>query len=201
MLRVCWIFFSNKKYLKEWALDAAKCSMYIGKEYKSYKTSISQIQEIRDYLDSYTRKNPLPYKLKKPSVIRNANNFTAEEKAAKFKERTMCSGNLNALYILPDGKVTICEELYWHPRFILGDLTKQSLMEIWNSQKAKDLFFLKQTEIQKSSPCATCEEYDECRSYKHICWRDTILAYGRDKWDYPDVYCPKAPYIEKDIAL
>lgn len=43
---------------------------------------------------------------------------------------------------MPDGKVTICEELYWHPHFIIGDLKKQTLKEIWNSQKAKDIFIL-----------------------------------------------------------
>lgn len=30
---------------------------------------------------------------------------------------------------------------------------------------------------------------------------DTILAYGTDKWDYPDPSCPNAPFIEKDISL
>lgn len=113
----------------------------------------------------------------------------------------MCSGNLNALYILPDGKVTICEELYWHPHFIIGDLKKQTLKEIWNSQKAKDIFYLKQSSIPSDSPCSSCQDFFECRKYKHICWRDTILAYGADKWYYPDISCPKAPHINKDIAI
>ncbi|MGM9759937.1 MAG: SPASM domain-containing protein, partial [Parabacteroides sp.] len=93
------------------------------------------------------------------------------------------------------------EELYWHPRFLLGDLKRQSIMEIWNSQKAKDLFFLRQDGIQESSPCKHCKDFTDCRKFKHVCWRDTILAYGTDKWDYPDPSCPSAPYIEKDISL
>jgi hypothetical protein len=36
---------------------------------------------------------------------------------------------------------------------------------------------------------------------KHICWRDTILAYGKDNWNFPDISCPYAPKINKDIFL
>lgn len=194
-------FFRDKTYLENWFLDTAKCSMYVGKEYNTYKSTVANINSIRNYLNSMIEKNAFNYEIKLPVVIKNANDVLIEEKKAKFENRTMCAGNLNALYILPDGKVTICEELYWHPRFILGDLNQQSLMEIWNSQKAKDLFYLKQNDIQKSSPCASCEDFAECRRYKHVCWRDAILAYGPDKWDYPDLYCPRAPYIEKNISL
>lgn len=112
-----------------------------------------------------------------------------------------CSGNLSSIYILPDGKVTICEELYWHPKFILGDINTQSIKEIWNSKKAKDLFYIKQNEFRTDSHCSKCEEFQKCRSYKHICWRDTILSYGRENWDYPDALCPYSPEIKNDIFL
>lgn len=194
-------FFNHRKNIKRWFLDTAKCSMYIGKEYKTYKSTISNINAIREYLTSLIKEDFFDYEVKLPVIIPNVNNISKEEKKEKFEKRTMCAGNLNALYILPDGKVTICEELYWHPRFILGDLNKQSLSEIWNSQKANDLFYIKQNDIQKSSPCASCEDFKECHSYKHLCWRDVIWAYGMEKWDYPDPYCPKAPHIEKDITL
>ena len=46
----------------------------------------------------------------------------------------------NRLFVLPDGKVTLCEQLYWHPQFILGDLKEQTLAEIWQSPRAKALF-------------------------------------------------------------
>lgn len=194
-------FFKGKKYLKRWMFDAAKCSMYNGLPYKEYKTSAQKIAEIGNYVSELNRQKIFSFKLYKPSVLRDFNKLTKEEKAEHFEKRTMCSGNLNALYILPDGKVTICEELYWHPHFIIGDLKKQTLKEIWNSQKAKDIFYLKQSSIPSDSPCSSCQDFPECRKYKHICWRDTILAYGSDKWYYPDISCPKAPHIEKDIAI
>lgn len=194
-------FFKDKKGLEKWYLDTAKCSMYIGKDYKSYKSTTEKIDSIRQYLKEQQDGNRFNYALKLPTFIKNFNKVSLQEKKELFDHRTMCSGNLNALYILPDGKVTICEELYWHPRFLLGDLNKQSIMEIWNSQKAKDLFFLRQDQIQESSPCKQCIDFTDCRKYKHVCWRDTILAYGTDKWDYPDPSCPNAPFIEKDISL
>ena len=42
------------------------------------------------------------------------------------------------MYILPDGKVTICEELYWNEHFIIGDVTKQKYcrsMELCKSSR------------------------------------------------------------------
>ena len=45
-------------------------------------------------------------------------------------------------FVLPDGKVSACEQLYWHPQFIIGDLKKQSIEEIWNSPKAWELYNL-----------------------------------------------------------
>lgn len=194
-------FFKGKKYLLDWKFDPAKCSMYNGLEYSTYKTGQKALQEIENYINKINEEKVFGFKLSAVKAPQNFNLIPKEEKEKKFTKRRMCSGNLNALYILPDGQVTICEELYWHPRFLLGDLKKQTLMEIWNSQKAKELFYLQQDAIQKSSPCATCEDFKECRSYKHICWRETILAYGKDKWDYPDILCPKAPHIDKDIVI
>lgn len=39
----------------------------------------------------------------------------------------VCSALNSHLFILPDGKVTICEQLYWNPRFIIGDAKKSGL--------------------------------------------------------------------------
>lgn len=82
---------------------------------------------------------------------------------AKFNERSVCAGNYLQLFILPDGKVTICEELYWHPKFIVGNILEQSLNEIWNSEAALSLYYLKQSKISDESPCKICKDYEACR--------------------------------------
>jgi radical SAM protein with 4Fe4S-binding SPASM domain len=110
---------------------------------------------------------------------------------ARFKERSACAGNYLQLFILPDGKVTICEELYWHPKFIVGNVLEQSLDEIWNSEAALNLYYLKQSAISEESPCRTCKDYEACRIPKQVCYRDIMRKYGVKHWDYPDLNCPK----------
>ena len=52
-------------------------------------------------------------------------------------------------FVLPDGKVSACEQLYWHPQFIIGDLKQQYIEEIWNSPKACELYNLRQGLFRK----------------------------------------------------
>jgi sulfatase maturation enzyme AslB (radical SAM superfamily) len=47
-----------------------------------------------------------------------------------FKKRSLCSGNVNGFVLLPNGKVTICEELYWNEHFVIGDLTQSGILEM-----------------------------------------------------------------------
>jgi len=111
----------------------------------------------------------------------------------KFFSKAKCTGNMQGFYILPDGKVTICEELYWHPKFIIGDLMKQNIMEVWNSNEAMQLYHLTQNIIRKSSPCSTCDTFTYCREDGNVCWREVIKSYGQENWDYPDPRCQYAP--------
>lgn len=115
------------------------------------------------------------------------------EKKEKYRERARCSGNFYSFIILPDGKVTICEELYSHPAFIIGDLMEQSIEEVWNSDRAIRLYKLPPEQIREESACRDCIEYEYCRQFKGVCWKEILNAYGYDKWDYPDPKCPYAP--------
>ncbi len=45
-----------------------------------------------------------------------------------WNQRSFCTGGRHAFVVLPDGKVTMCEELYYHPAYIMGDLSRQSIM-------------------------------------------------------------------------
>lgn len=101
-------------------------------------------------------------------------------------------------YILPDGKVSICEQLYWLPQFIIGDLRKQTFEEIWNSQKALDLFNMERS-LFKKSPCLSCKIIDVCNKRHRRCIVKTIKAYGTDKWNYPDPRCEYAPIINNNL--
>lgn len=110
-----------------------------------------------------------------------------------FNSRAICSGNVYEMVVLPDGQVTICEELYWNPHFIIGDVTKNSLLEVWQSDKAMSLWKLDQKKFPAESACRTCVEFEACRYNEGVCWKELMAHYGKENWMYPDSRCPKAP--------
>lgn len=171
-----------------------ECSLYKhGKGgFKNYRTPIEKWNKISEYVSSFavnfsTRIYP------QGCITRDLIYNPVENKAIVFGKRALCSGNIVSLFILPDGQVTICEELYWSPKFILGDVTKQSIMEIWNSEKATGLYNLSQSEIRPLSACKYCPDFSICHSTLGVCWKFIYLAYGTDHWDMPDPRCPLAP--------
>ena len=126
---------------------------------------------------------------------------TEEERRAHFSYRPQCTGNVHGFFVLPDGKVTICEQMYWHPFFILGDLNKQSIMEMWESEQARSKWNFSQKEVRDESPCKTCEEFQACRRGLGNCWRLAISAYGPENYDFPAPNCPKAPPVSEGFYI
>lgn len=126
---------------------------------------------------------------------------TVRQREESFPHRSMCSGNVHGFFVLPDGKVTLCEQMYWHPFFILGDLCQQSIQEMWDSEQALSKWNFSQKETRDISPCKTCDEFDECRRGLGNCWRMAIAAYGYENYDFPAPNCPKAPPITKDFYI
>lgn len=126
---------------------------------------------------------------------------TLEQRRASFPYRTMCTGNVHGFFVLPDGKVTICEQMYWHPFFILGDLSVQSIMEMWDSEKALSIWNFSQEEVREASPCKRCGEFDACRRGLGNCWRMAVSAYGPENYDFPSPNCPKAPPVPQNFYI
>ena len=117
--------------------------------------------------------------------------MTNEINKRKFFSRSYCSGLFSSLFILPNGKVTMCEELYWYPKFIVGNILEQPLNDIWNSEAVLNLYYLNQSKISDESPCKTCKDYETYRIPKQVCYRDIVRKHVTKHWDYPDVNCPK----------
>ncbi|WP_158963312.1 radical SAM/SPASM domain-containing protein [Myroides fluvii] len=183
-------FIKELKNVHSWKLDPAGPSIYLDYEYSEFKPHKEKIVSIYNYLSSLNESWINISGLK----VSESQKISYEQKKENFKNRGICSANNSQLFILPDGNVTICEELYWNNHFLIGNVKEQSIQEIWNSTSALVLKSIPQDELKPDSPCKTCEEYEECKlSMKQICWRETVKAYGEDKWYYPDVKCPKAP--------
>ncbi|MCF6185224.1 MAG: SPASM domain-containing protein, partial [Bacteroidales bacterium] len=140
------------------------------------------------------------YNNEKRVVISDVDGFSENFRFSqeKFFDKAVCSGNLFQFYLLPDGKTTLCEELYWHPRFILGDLTKQSIMEMWQGEKAMALYNIQQKEFKTDSSCSSCKLFDYCHKNAAVCWKEVMENYGVDKWYYPDTRCLKRKFTKNN---
>lgn len=177
-----------------WKIDLCGPSMYLqNRTFESLKPSDDKIIHLIDYFKLLKPNSHFPILYGGLENIYQSTQLSFEEKKNKFSSRGLCTGNYSHLFILPDGKVTICEELYWHPQFIIGDITDMSLQQVWTGEKAIALQNISQKSFNSDSACKSCRQFEDCHHTKGVCWRDIMKAYGPDKWYYPDINCPKAP--------
>lgn len=189
-------FLLSLKHLRRMGVGVAGYSLYKSEShYHAIRASREKAAEVEATVNDY-KKRYQERVLINFSDIAHEENLTGkktEEKRRAFSERSRCSANFYAFIILPDGKVTICEELYWHPRFLIGDLLRQSIMEVWNSEPALALHRQSGAMFREASACSHCPEFSSCRENLGVCWKEILYAYGFENWDYPD---PKCPYAE-----
>jgi radical SAM protein with 4Fe4S-binding SPASM domain len=188
-------FIKRLKNLKYYMITIIGYSLYkSNEEYHQIKPQLMQIEDFLDYIDKKRNEVNFEIRLDDQRILKEeVCNYS------RFKERSLCTGNVNSFVILPDGKVTICEELYWNENFIIGDLTKSSIHEIWNSTKAKSLWDLNQDNFPKENPCSSCQDFDNCRKGKGVCWKMIVKGYDWQNYLYPDPRCPKAPELIYNI--
>jgi len=188
-------FLLTLKNIKRISVGAAGFSLYRGElKFKEYKAKLSAVEALKERMKDLMAKYGDTISINFAGYSERSGFFekAQEEKKKDFGDRARCSGNFYAFVILPDGKVTICEELYWHPRFIIGDLKKQSIIEVWNSPQALELYNLYREMLREESECKSCAEFNHCHKYKGVCWKEVLYAFGVENWDYPDPKCPLA---------
>lgn len=201
-------FISRLTYIQSWKIDVAASTLYKSEDdYANIKSRRERLKLLTKFFETIKQQNS------KIEIISgdidlennpNPNELSVQDKQIFFthKRDVFCAANYSSLFILPDGKVTICEELYWNPRFIIGDCKVENLIDIWNSPRAKGLYYLSVDKIQEKSPCKKCNLFKKCRQeFGGVCWREVIKAYGSENWDYPDPRCPKADSVTKEIYI
>ncbi len=180
----------DKENVEEWRIDVAFSSMYSDISYHDYKVKDSDNKKLSIFINSLSKQEK---KIKIINEIDEIDSSIERKKETFFYEKAVsCPANVYSCFILPDGKVTICEQFYWQKEYIIGDITKQSLLEIWNSDKALYLYHRKETKVRKISPCYNCSDKEICSSRKLVCWVDVVKKYGYENWDFPDPRCHKA---------
>ncbi len=111
---------------------------------------------------------------------------TSKFSVVKENEVPACPGLKSAIGILENGLVVPCELLAdFSDDFIIGDANKQTLIDIWNSDKAERWALRKYPQV--GEPCPSCDEFKRC---KGGCPWKSLVAYGI--WS-ADPYCVKAP--------
>ncbi|MFH1547301.1 MAG: radical SAM protein, partial [bacterium] len=122
-----------------------------------------------------------------PRLLREFEN--PGEELQRHLSRPPCPAGKSSFVILPDGKVIPCEQLPSIPEFIIGDLNKQSIQEIWNSPALKE-FIYPSKEAFMNTECGSCDEFEHCIFRLGRCIRETYKAYGNIYSVDPN--CPKA---------
>ena len=193
-------FISELKNISDWRITPAINSIWI--EYDQFK-KFKPVKKEMESLYEYIEKEILPYSkipilLNKPAIDREFR--YCKTGSADFKG-VKCSALNNQLFILPDGKATICEQLYWMPQFIIGDVSVDSISEVWNSPQAKKLLNLTREDIQDFSPCKVCKIFEPCFNARNRCMVDIVKAYGKENSEYPDPRCAFAPPMIYDLQF
>lgn len=191
-------FLSNYSNIENVDLGPAFYSLYQKSNFESWGVSREEYNSISDYVDLNKDKYTFAINVDRSFVDKKyfecgtgSNDFDGAE----------CSSIRNHFFILPDGKVTICEQLYWHHEFIIGDINKNTISEVWNSQKSIGFNKLKISDFSEKSNCTSCGIFDNCHENVNKCWADILKAYGKDKWDYPDPRCKFAPKMVNNLEF
>lgn len=85
---------------------------------------------------------------------------TASKKWKDEKDITFCGAFRRSLVILPNGDVSVCEKLIDVPEMIVGNICRDSLYDIWNSEKITDI--LSPAPEKLDAACRECKHLDLC---------------------------------------
>jgi radical SAM protein with 4Fe4S-binding SPASM domain len=188
-------FIESLNRLSRWDIRVAFRSLYSRKNFEELKLSLSDIDSIDKVISSIKKRSNknINWSIESRKQYRSVDTGSSNFPGAK------CSANSTHLFVLPDGNVTICEQLYWNNNFIIGNIKENSIADIWNGKAAKELAYPKQETISKNSVCNKCKIFSECYSHHNKCYADTIKAYGENNWEYPDPRCSFAPKFIKSL--
>ncbi len=189
-------YFFKEIQVESWNLTPGFESLY--RAAHSFISSREALNKVRDFVNRI--QDDTKTRINFSDTFFDREYGEVKEGSRNFKS-ARCSGLYSHFFILPEGKVTVCEQLYWKPEFIIGDLNEQSIVEVWHSDRVKELLNLKQKDIKTSSPCSSCDIFDSCFSNLNRCWAEILKAYGDENWDYPDPRCAKAPKMKNNLKF
>lgn len=199
LLKELYDFLSRLKNITTWNIVPVHDSLHPNVEdFRSLKPSYEQLNELFKQIEEYAIENSkLNIAIDKDILTQK---YYSDDGGSHSFKGSKCSALSTHFFILPDGKVSICEQIYWHPYFIIGDVNKESLSEVWNSDRARYLYDEAWKDISPSSKCFECALNKDCFKYNNRCWVDIMKAYGKNNYDYPDPRCKMADKMKNYIG-
>lgn len=180
--------------VKEWVMTPAFFSQYKESHYKSLEADNDDLI----WAFEFAHKDNLAFKVGLNKITDKGYALKRFDTVEKYVcGNQICLANSTCISILANGDCSVCEMLYDSPEYLLGNVYDSSIRDIWNSEKALNLYAMAQESCPDSSPCKDCKVFDKCRNEfgKRICYVD-IYKTGHSKWD-PDPRCPHADIENK----
>lgn len=186
-------YLSSFDCVKEWIMTPAFFSKYKEKEYKSLEVA----NEDLIWIYEFTQKANRAFKIGLNKISEKGYILKRFGSPKEYvRNNQICMANTTSISILANGDCSVCEMLYDNPEYLIGNVNESSIREIWNSEKALRLYSMTQCQFPQSSPCKSCEVFEQCRNDfgKRVCYLD-ITKSGKTKW-HPDPRCPHADNIQ-----
>lgn len=113
-----------------------------------------------------------------------------KEEWENWESRSRCSAGSSSMMIWPDGIVTLCEQIPHTYDHIVGDVRKQTILEVWNSERLLEYIYPDREKFN-GTVCYSCEHFDDCHRLSGHCFRDALFAYSSRYM--PPPLCPLSP--------
>lgn len=190
-------FIKTIPNLVYWEIRVPEVSIYSPQQFAKVQATKSQLKSIISFIKTKIIPNAIITIYVSDEALCEKYNYTKTDE--EYFRGGTCGMLQNRLFVLPDGKVSICEQLYWLPQFLIGDLRKHTISEVWTSPKAIALFKMEKEMFSSESKYHNCKHLEFCNSKHRRCFVKVIKAYGKDRWDFPDPRCIYAPKIKSNL--
>lgn len=112
----------------------------------------------------------------------------SELRKKNWVSRSKCTAGRSGMTVCSDGKVIPCEQMPETEEYFCGDLAHQSILEVWNGERLKQMTYGMPREKFEGQLCYDCEEREECLDVMGTCIRDLAAHYGNIYRPPPNCY-------------
>lgn len=99
------------------------------------------------------------------------------EKIRRWKDDGCSFGGHSSMTITPDGKVMLYDTVPLDEALFVGDVSRNSILEVWNSEPLQNYAFPRMEQF-KGAACYDCKELAKCQSKAGYCFRDAYFQSG-----------------------